>query len=96
MCDNCGRTRKPSLDYMQVIFIVITIIMVYLTFKYNTGKLAYIISMMEIGGMILIYLAIISKELDNIEKENNELNKIKDDLKDLQEMVKLEKKNIDK
>ncbi len=93
MCDNCGRTL---LGYLQVIFIIITIIMVYLTFKYNTGKLAYIISMMEIGGMILIYLAIISKELDNIEKDSNELNKIKDDLKDLQEMVKLEKKNIDK
>ncbi len=91
MCDNCG---KPLLGYMQVIFIVITIIMVYLTFKYNTGILSYIISGMVITGMILIYLEIIATP--SIKKDLDEYNKIKDDLKDLQDKIKSENKNIDK
>ncbi len=94
MCDNYGKTRKPSLHNMQVIFIVITIIMVYLTFKYNTGILSYIISGMVITGMILIYLEIIATPL--IKKDLDEYNKIKDEIKDLQDKIKSENKNIDK
>ena len=94
MCDNCGKTRKPSLDYIQVIFTVITAIMVYLTFKYNTGFLSYIISGMVITGMILIYLEKIATP--SIKKDLDEYNKIKDELKDLQDKIKLENKNIDK
>ena len=94
MCDNCGITRKPSMDYMQIIFIVITLIMVYLSFKYNTGFLSYILSGMVIVGMILIYLEKIATP--SIKKDLDEYNKIKDELKDLQDKIKLENKNIDK